>query len=125
MKSAPEEKIIDNWTEFCSYCNKMQGYTTDNSDTWIFRGHRNVDWKFTSSLLREIKKRKIDTSKLYEIEKRLFEEFLQKWFPRMGMDSYIKHSLMFQILSIMQQYGIKTRMLDWTQSWVVAAYFTT
>lgn len=125
MNNAPEEKIIDNWKEFCSFCNEMQGYTSGSTDTWIFRGHRNVCWKLMYSLHREIKERKIDPSKIYEIEKQLLDKFLQKWFPRMGMGSYIRNSLLFQILSIMQQYGIRTRMLDWTQSWFVAAYFAT
>ncbi len=64
MNSAPEEKTINNWKEFCNFCNELQGYTSGTTDKWIFRGHRNIDWKLMSSLHREVIKRGADPLKI-------------------------------------------------------------
>jgi len=125
MTHAPEKITIEDWYQFCCYCNKLEGYKSGSTDIVIFRGHQDAEWELKSSLAREIISKKVKNHQLiYDIERELIDEFIKKWFP-VQMKSYINHTLLFQILSIMQHYGIKTRMLDWTLSWLLAAYFAT
>lgn len=122
-----EEITIQNWEHFNKVCWKLEGYGSDSTDTVIFRGQKDKDYddgKLTPSLYREIIERGVGQQKIYDIEKALITAFVQMWFPP-EMKSYIEHHLLFQILSVMQHYGMKTRMLDWTFSWKVAAYFAT
>lgn len=129
MSHKPTEERIEDWDHFCKYCNQLQGYGENGSDTTvlggnivIFRGHQDSDWRLTPSIYREMRKRRIDFSQAEDIEKELIDKVAEKWFPS-EMKFYINSR--FWILYIMQQYGMKTRILDWTSSWKIAAYFAT
>ena len=125
MVNAPEKILIKDWVHFCDVSNQLEGYGQDTNDTVIFRGHRDGAWeKFIPSLYRDILTRKAKSEEIYEIEKALKDAFVGKWFLN-EMKPYLEHRALFRMLYIMQHYGIKTRVLDWTLSWKVAAYFAT
>lgn len=120
MYNEPHEISIKDWECFYKLCNELQGYGQDNTDKVIFRGHQDAEWDLIPSLARYIG----NSQKIYDAEEELKNKFIQKWFFD-EMKPYIEHTSLFPVLYIMQHYGIKTRMLDWTLSWKVAAYFAT
>lgn len=120
MANTPEIISIKDWSHFYNICSQLE----HNTDTVIFRGHQNATWEFIPSLCREILNRKAKPQEIYEIEEALKDAFVSKWFFD-EMRSYLDHRALFRMLYIMQHYGIKTRVLDWTLSWRVAAYFAT
>jgi len=123
ITQSPKEITIKDWEHFNKVCWKLEGCGSDSTDELIFRGQQDyTDSNLTPSLYREIVKRGVDQQKIYDIEEELITAFIKMWFPPQ-MEPYVRHNLLFQILSIMQHYGMKTRILDWTFSWLVAAYF--
>jgi|GEM_PF-2789517 len=124
MTDALEDIRIKSWEHFNKVCLKLEGYGSGSTDTVIFRGCRDAGWELIPSLYWKLKTLQIDSQQIHEIEREFIDRFKQKWFFD-EMKSYIEHTSLFPVLYIMQHYGIKTRMLDWTLSWKVAAYFAT
>jgi len=118
---------INDWKGFCELCNRLEGYEPENDEykEVIFRGQPNSvsQMELRSSLYRHLKHENIIDG-INSIEKELYEKFRDTWFPE-EMKSYLDHISFFQLLAVMQHYGIKTRLLDWTRYWKVAAYFAT
>lgn len=87
---------------------------------FIYRGHADAEWKLQSSLERII------GSSWSEKNVKLFEEFSLNDF-RSKFHLYdrenVKPDSKLAWLSIMQHYGVPTRLLDFTESPYVALYF--
>jgi len=90
---------------------------------WLYRGHREAHWELESSLERCCRRHKVEPGKRRELEGRLFREF-RRTYPL-----YAKHiperDSVIEWLSLMQHYGAPNRLLDFTYSIHVAAYFAT
>ena len=90
---------------------------------WLYRGHREADWELESSFERCCQRHNVKPGKRRELERRLFREF------RRTYTLYAKHTPLsnsiIEWLSLMQHYGAPTRLLDFTYSIYVAAYFAT
>lgn len=87
---------------------------------WAWRGHQDANWSFTSSLERAIT---LPSIKRSSVEQVLFQRFarrahhyLEEELPE--LDNYLHW------FSIMQHYGAPTRVLDWTYSPYIAAFFS-
>jgi len=119
-----DEITTKSWKEFCDYCNKQQGSTIPQiyEGKVIFRGHAHSCWELVPSFLRM---KNISSTNIKFFEEKLIDKFIDKWLPvpNEHIGSYVKHNLYIYILPIMQHYGIKTRLLDWTSDWRVAACF--
>ena len=87
---------------------------------YLYRGHANADWPLQSSLERII------GSKWSAEEARRFEEHslvqFQSKFHLYDREN-VKPESKLAWLSIMQHYGVPTRLLDFTESPYVALYF--
>jgi len=87
---------------------------------YIYRGHSCYDWELQSSLERVL-------GKNYKSKAKEYEEFALKFFKRRfhlhdNLKAFTPTSKL-EWLSIMQHYGFRTRMLDFTYSPYVALYF--
>ena len=92
-----------------------------DESTWAFRGSRREAWKLETSLERYCKTIGRNLCDAVEIEHVLIREFRRRYHqydihpPRPEDD--------MGWMSIMQHHGAPTRLLDWTYSIYVAAYF--
>lgn len=88
---------------------------------WLYRGQRSHSWGLMTSL-----ERCLDREGIEPIERRRVETELLRDFQRL-YHQYSTHipedSATLEWLSVMQHYGAPTRLLDFTYSIYVAAYF--
>lgn len=109
---------IENWNELFNISPKFMSY-------FIFRGQSNYKWSLSSSLERHITKFHSTDSwpnhyrSIYE--KKMLQEF--KWkYPIYEQHNIPKSEDNIEWLSIMQHYGVPTRMLDFSKSLYVAMF---
>lgn len=84
----------------------------DAKESFWYRGHSNKEWKLIPSIYRSNVKRTLK-------EMHLLKQFKQdgiSLFPRPAMQSY-------EWLFVMRHYRVPTRLLDWSESPLVATYF--
>lgn len=108
---------IDNWQRFASLVEEYSG------QNWIYRGVPDSSFKLIPKIGRPESRKNPDNEELevYSVkeEKRLFEEFKRTAHP------YFSKNLNsdIELLAVAQHHGLPTRLLDWTESPLVAAYF--
>jgi len=100
------------WGEFLKKVKPLIG-------KWIFRG-QSFDEPLKSSFERALDSYRIPYSDAPGIEDRMIRDFKRKY---EGMDFEIVSKDTFYCLSLMQHCGCPTRLLDWTYSPYVAAFF--
>ncbi|MGV3586408.1 MAG: FRG domain-containing protein [Adhaeribacter sp.] len=108
---------LENWNDI----NQLKPYFLMS---YVFRGQPNFNWPLSTSIERSILTyaffQSIEVG--YESQERnMIDEFKRKYhlFSR-NMPNYMNS---FEWLSIMQHHGAATRLLDFTQSLMVAVYF--
>jgi hypothetical protein len=103
---------IDKWekVEFEKY----------NSNKWIYRGQRNAEWTFKTSLDRLCKSINAETQ-AHIIERILTAEFKRRFHQYSQYVPAPKDNL--EWLSVMRHYMAPTRLLDWNYSIYIAIYF--
>jgi hypothetical protein len=87
----------------------------------IFRGHRCTTWKLETSLERTCKRMYGSLEKALHIENIVLREFRRRLHHYSPNVPRRKEPLRW--LSLMQHHGAPTRLLDWTYSIYIAAYF--
>ena len=87
---------------------------------YIFRGQENADWSLVSTFDRNYSH--FSFSRRQDIEKNLIEEFRRMCVEWEGKNNFNNYSIE-QIITAGQHYGLPTRLLDWTYSLYVAAFF--
>jgi hypothetical protein len=88
-----------------------------NEEMW-FRGVRQTGHHLLPSLLRSFSIDERTHERVLEREYALFFEFLAK--ARAGAGAALDH---WDVLFLMQHYGVPTRLLDWTEVPLVALHF--
>ena len=106
------EKTIRTWKEFL-------GVRGQYGFGWIFRGQAE-DWPLTSSLERAFRLGGVALKKAPAVEKQLVRDF-QRQYDGEDRDTVIQDTL--YCLALMQHHGAPTRLLDWSYSPFVAAFF--
>jgi hypothetical protein len=116
---------IGNWDAFAAYVSGANsiGSVNFNVPTYIFRGQADSSWSLKSSLQRAVERLGSDLATIYQLEQDALSRFI---------DDSTVHLRPFEIMQgddpvnwwmLMQHYGAPTRLLDWTASIYVAAYF--
>ena len=90
-------------------------------DGWIYRGQRDSQWKLKTTLERACDNYGHLLNKARDNENVLLRDFQRKYHHYSQYIPDSDHTL--EWLSLMQHYGAPTRLLDFTYSIVIAAYF--
>jgi hypothetical protein len=103
---------LDNWDQIHEYASRRG---------WLFRGESSTNWQPKTSLERCCDRLEIKASLRRAMEDRIIREF------RRAYHQFARHvphrRAIYEWLSIMQHHGAPTRLLDFTYSVYVAAYF--
>lgn len=113
---AYKEVYISEWRDF------LDIFESPMYRSWAFRGHRNANWKLQTALARYFNDFTINRDAWPVQEERILRIFKRK--ANLYLDSNTpKEGDSFQWLSLMQHFGAPTRLLDFTWSPYVAAFF--
>lgn len=108
-----KEIEIQSISDFIEQLNKLPNH-------FLYRGHANADWPLQSSLERIIGS-KWSTEEAKKFEEYSIAQFKSKF--HLYDRENVKPDSKLAWLSIMQHYGVPTRLLDFTESPFVALYF--
>lgn len=114
-------KRIESWAEFLDY---LDGYMNRSIGVprYFFRGQSNSEWGLLPSLTRHCKNRDIQWALKHELKiLQMFREEAHNYISTALLPSEQKTVEVWW--PIMQHYGAPTRLLDWSNSPFVAAYF--
>jgi hypothetical protein len=104
----------NSWSDF-------ETILSNNFQSWAFRGQKDKNWLLQSTLQRYLTKAQIHSSRWEIQEQRILRVFKRK------ANHFLTHLIPdeddFQWLALMQHHGAPTRLLDFTWSPYVAAFF--
>jgi hypothetical protein len=107
------EVRVDAWSDFTEYIATRDG--------WAFRGQADADWPLLSSLPRRLLQNGVPREQWTQREERTIRIFRRKAHVYLPDKSALDDDL--RCLAMMQHHGAPTRLLDFTKSPFVAAFF--
>jgi hypothetical protein len=111
----PFERRVESWDEYVSWV------TRPPFTGWAFRGHANADYPLTSTLTRVLVERRIKPRLWRRQEERILRIFKRK--AHHFLERTPAEDEEFEWFALMQHHGSPTRLLDFTWSPYVAAFF--
>lgn len=107
------ETHIRQWSEFVEIADSLDG--------WAFRGQKRADWQLWSAISRQFRKFCPDTLSWPEREQRVIRIFQRKAHNFLSDTRILEDDL--RCLALLQHHGAPTRLIDFTKSPYVAAFF--
>ncbi len=119
-----DEIRINSWQEFLKLAD---GFDVGRAFriAYSYRGQSDADWDLKPGLLRFIEKNELSEEDALSLEKNATSEFQSQAHIHLPPNEYQNTKDTFSWWSVMQHHGVPTRLLDWTRSIFVAAYFAT
>ncbi len=108
-----EVVTMSSWDEFTQYTDQLEG--------WAFRGQMSAEWNLVSSLTRRLRRFCPDPLSWQRREERAMRIFRRKAHIYLRDSRVLDDDL--RCLAMMQHHGAPTRLLDFTKSPFVAAFF--
>lgn len=115
------EKRISGWDEFRSIADQVSTVATPMTIGWLFRGQADTAWSLMPSLGRLL--RSETPARAIELETMGVAEFQSQAHLFLSPGLLSRTTDMTGWWSLMQHHRAPTRLLDWTASAYVAAYF--
>ena len=104
---------LSDWQQFMALTTQLDG--------WAFRGQQSAQWRLESSLTRYMRDYMGDRLEWRQREERAIRVFRRKAHNFLAHPELLKDDL--RCLALMQHHGAPTRLLDFTKSPFVAAFF--
>ncbi|MDI6642190.1 MAG: FRG domain-containing protein, partial [Elusimicrobiota bacterium] len=117
-----DDKTIENWAHFIEIADHLDIGELSKMG-YVFRGHSDAEWKLKPTLLRYIEKEGITEDIALGLEANALVEFVSQAHLHLSPNEFSLTKDNFSWWTVMQHYGAPTRLLDWTKSIYVAAYF--
>ncbi len=108
-----QETRVEDWSEFVDIASGLDG--------WAFRGQKSANWALWSAISRQLQKFCPDTESWPEREKRVIRIFQRKAHNFLSDPRILEDEL--RCLALLQHHGAPTRLIDFTKSPYVAAFF--
>ena len=118
-----KEKRLSSWEEFQTLASQFADTKSAMQYSYLFRGQTNSAWRLTPSLHRALKAG-TSAPDAIDIERRVQMEFFSQ--VHLHVDPALLNfgqKDLWERWALMQHYGAPTRLLDWTLSPYVGAYF--
>ena len=118
---------MGNWSNFLDEVrDNILSFGLEKNEECFYRGHTSSNWSLMPGLLRGVNqsipsksRNKANLPKnLWEIESDLYYEFRSR-----ARELLMTEVSDWDVLFYMQHHGVKTRLLDWSESFGVALYF--
>jgi len=116
------EEQVDDWNTFTSVINQIEARHEGEKHHFFYRGQTNASWELKPSFIREINST-TSIHRNFEIERDAQREFSSQLHLHMDASALPDTNDLLEWWSLMQHYHAPTRLLDWTASPYVAAYF--
>lgn len=117
------EVVVNDWPDFIVLLNKIEARLRRQKHRFLYRGQADASWQLQSSLHRELAPKKKEIDRCFEIERDAKSEFASQIHLHMNPSVEPDSDDWLEWWSLMQHYGVPTRLLDWSASPYVAAYF--
>jgi len=117
MNHQVREVQINSWKDFRDIVE------SEKFNNWAFRGQQNATWSLDSALARHLKNFKIHPEAWKTQEERIMRIFRRKAYTYNHLTNIPGEDCYFEWLALMQHHGAPTRLLDFTWSPYVAAFF--
>lgn len=118
----PESTVRD-WEDFQSTASRLAGSATATQFGYLCRGQSRSEWRLTPSLHRTFPA-SISAADALAVEQRIEQEFFAQ--AHLHVDPFLldpQKAIVFERWALLQHVGAPTRLLDWTSSPYVGAYF--
>lgn len=115
----PEEKITS-ISKFLKIKSSLLYTSNINPGQWMYRGVKKYEYTLKPSIGRLLE----EPNKVFQNKKELFN-FEESAFNEFSINVYneLRENNQFILLAVAQHHGLKTRLLDWTFSSLVALFF--
>jgi hypothetical protein len=117
------EERVEKWCDFTKLIDVIETRREREQHHFFYRGQVNKVWGLAPSLFRELIEKKGDFQRCFEIEKDAKKEFESQVHMYLDPSVLPNSHEWLEWWALMQHYGAPTRLLDWTASPYVAAYF--
>ena len=114
-KTSLKTILVDSWTRF------QEVVAGPKYRSWAFRGQADARWPLYSSISRYLQEHGVNQRAWAEQEERIVRIFRRK--AHLFLEHVPTEADAFQWLALMQHHGAPTRLLDFTWSPFVAAFF--
>lgn len=113
----------DSWPAFkADFIQDLTGETSLERNRYVFRGQRCATWQLTPTFDRVYRHLRLeDRPSLAQKLLDYFREYLDEFQPSTTETRPLTESV--QLMALAQHYGLPTRLLDWSRSPYVAAFF--
>ena len=113
---------VKDWQQFLKLATHFD-IESPLADTYIFRGQARADWLLIPSLVRSAQSARLDPVQALSIEAAATAEFQTQAHLHLPSQMIFDRKDLIAWWGLMQHYYAPTRLLDWTASPFVAAYF--